>query len=139
LANQGFVRAKSCSSLTGLQYLFLQSLRNVTKIPNLSALSQLRRLHPENLKGPRDVSAIFHAPALEEFSHISAQNISPEQSTDLLQTPTLKSVHVGFGSQEKNETLAELAIRCGKGLDVGGNWQRNSFFCESYDISKCLP
>jgi hypothetical protein len=36
------------------------------------------------MKGLKDLSAILHAPALEEFSDISAQNISPEQYTDLL-------------------------------------------------------
>jgi len=94
------------SSLTGLQYLFLQFLRNVIKIPNVSALPKLRRLHLENTKGLKDLSAILHAPALEEFSHFSAQNISPGQYKDFLQMPTLKSVRVGFGSRKKNETFA---------------------------------
>ena len=39
------------SSLGGLQSLFLQSLINVTAIPDLSKLYNLRRLHLENLKG----------------------------------------------------------------------------------------
>jgi hypothetical protein len=108
------------SSLTGLQSLFLQSLRNVTAIPNLSKLTMLRRLYLENLKGLGDVSAIAQSPALEEFTHVSAQNIAPAQYEPLMRMPTLKSVRVGFGSQRKNEAFAELATRNGKNLDAGG-------------------
>jgi hypothetical protein len=111
LSNLSFI-----SSLTGLQYLFLQSLRNVITIPDLSALTKLRRLHLENMKGLADVSAILQAPALEDFSHVSAQNILPEQYKGLLLMPTLERVHIGFGSQKKNDAFAELAIRHGKNL-----------------------
>ncbi len=72
---RGLSDIRFVSSLHGLQSLFLQSLINVTAIPDLSKLYHLRRLHLENLKGLKDVSAIRHAPALEEFLHISAQNI----------------------------------------------------------------
>jgi hypothetical protein len=117
---RGLADLSVISSLRGLQFLFLQALRNVSRIPDLSKLSKLRRLHLENMKGLQDVSAIAHAPALEEFSHFSAQNIAPQKYTDLLKMTTLKSVRVGFGSRRKNEDFAELAIRCGKNLDAGG-------------------
>ncbi len=102
------------SSLTGLQFLFLQSLRNVTKIRDLSGLSKLRRFYLENMKSLRDVTAIAQAPALEEFLHVSAQNIPPEKYRDLLQMATLKSVLVGFGSRKKNRDFADLGTRHGK-------------------------
>ena len=116
------------SSLTGLQYLFLQSLRNIILIPDLSALTKLRRLHLKNMKGLADVSAILQAPALENFSHVSAQNILPEQYKGLLLMPTLERVHIGFGSQKKNDAFAELAIRHGKNLDAGGRFTEKFVF-----------
>jgi hypothetical protein len=79
------------SSLIGLQSLFLQSLRNVSRIPGLSKLTRLRRLSLENMKGLRDVSAIRQAPALEQFIHVAAQNIRPEQYQDLLDDPPCES------------------------------------------------
>jgi hypothetical protein len=79
------------SSLIGLQSLFLQSLRNVSRIPDLSKLTRLRRLSLENMKGLRDVSAIRQAPALEQFIHVAAQNIRPEQYQDLLDDPPCES------------------------------------------------
>jgi len=102
------------SSLGGLQSLFLQSLINVRAIPDLSKLYNLRRLHLENLKGLKDVSAIRHAPALEEFLHISAQNIQPEMYKDLMSMPNLKYVHVGYGSRKKNEEFNALVLFSGK-------------------------
>jgi len=102
------------SSLGGLQSLFLQSLINVTAIPDLSKLYNLRRLHLENLKSLRDVSAICHAPALEEFLHISAQNIQPEMYKDLMSMPSLKYVDVGYGSRKKNEEFNALVLWSGK-------------------------
>ena len=82
----------------------------------------------ENMKGLKDISAIAQAPALEEFSHFSAQNIEPEKYTDLLKMITLKSIRVGFGSQRKNERFAELVTRCGKNSDAGGKLGKEFVF-----------
>jgi hypothetical protein len=106
------------SSLGGLQSLFLQSLINVRAIPDLSKLHNLRRLHLENLKGLKDVSAIRSAPALEEFVHVVAQNIQPDLYKDLMSIPSLKYVHVGYGSRKKNERFNDLVLRSGKQLGV---------------------
>jgi hypothetical protein len=108
------------SSLGGLQSLFLQSLINVRAIPDLSKLHKLRRLHLENLRGLENVSAIRHAPALEEFVHISAQNVQPEMYKDLMSIPSLKYVHVGYGSRKKNEKFKSLVLQSGK--QHGINW-----------------
>ena len=110
------------SSLGGLQSLFLQSLRNVRTIPDLSKLYNLRRLHLENLKGLKDVSAIRHAPALEEFLHISAQNIKPEMYEDLMSMPSLKYVSVGYGSRRKNEKFNALVLWSGKETGTNRNF-----------------
>ena len=110
------------SLLTGLQFLFLQSLRNVRKIPDLSRLSKLRRLYLDNMKGLNDVSAIASAPALEEFIHVSAQNVAPEKYAGLLQMPTMKSLLIGFGSGKKNRDFKRLAINSGKKIYEHSNF-----------------
>jgi hypothetical protein len=102
------------SSLTGLQYLFLQALRNVTSIPDLSQLTKLRRLYLENMKGLKDVSAIRSAPALEQFIHVAAQNMRPEQYTDLMKKPSVREMLVGFGSKRKNREFEQLMTESGK-------------------------
>ena len=93
------------SSLVGLQYMFLQSLKHVLRIPDLSRLTQLRRVWLENLKGLEDLSALEGAPALEEFIHTSARNFAPAQYEGLLRHPRLRRMLVGFGSERKNHVL----------------------------------
>ncbi|HLY61626.1 MAG TPA: hypothetical protein VKV95_12840 [Terriglobia bacterium] len=110
------------STLSGLQYLFLQSLINVSAIPDLSKLYNLRRLVLENMKALKDVSAIRRAPALEEFMHFSARNIEPEIYEDLMLMPTLKHLHVLFGSLKKNEKFNALVLRSGKQTGTKGQF-----------------
>jgi len=93
------------SSLTNLQNLFLQSLRNVEVFPNISQLHSLKRVTLENMKGLNDISNLFDSKSLIEFHHISAENIIPETYKDLTKIPTLKSASVGFGSDKKNRIL----------------------------------
>jgi hypothetical protein len=95
------------SSLTGLQYLFLQSLRKIVRLPDLRRLPRLRRLHLQDMKGLSDLSALASAPALEEFIHVHAHQ-SPEEHQPLLQNPNLKSARVGFRSTTKNRNFSDL-------------------------------
>jgi hypothetical protein len=125
---RGLSDLRFISSLAGLQYLYLHALRSVIDIPDLSSLTELRRLDLQNMKGLVDVSAILQAPALREFSHVSAQNISPEQYKGLLNMPTLQCVHIGFGSQRKNEAFQELALRHGKNRQGTGQFAKNFLF-----------
>jgi hypothetical protein len=96
------------SSLTGLQYLFLQSLRQVTALPSFNRLQKLRRIYLENMKGLEDVSGLEYAPALEQFTHMSAQNMQPKDYIPLLRNPSLKRAAVGAGSDKKNNRFNEL-------------------------------
>jgi hypothetical protein len=99
------------STMIGLQYLFLQSLRNVTNIPDLSRLSILRRIYLENMKGLKDIRSLSSAPALEEFVHVSALGMEPENYAGLLKLGSLKAALVGFGSDKKNNVFRKLAAR----------------------------
>ncbi|WP_444884530.1 hypothetical protein [Microbulbifer sp. PSTR4-B] len=93
------------STLTGLQYLFLQSLRNVDEFPDLSNLTKLRRIYLETMKGLEDLDGLFKAPALEEFIHVCAQNMAPDQYDQLLELKSLKKALFGFGSDKKNKQM----------------------------------
>jgi hypothetical protein len=108
------------SSLTGLQYLFLQSLKNVTALPDMSRLHALRRVYLETMKGLTDVSGVFKAPALEEYIHVCAQNMEPEQYSDLLKSKMLKKALFGFGSDKKNTRMYKMMKE--KGIDRYKNY-----------------
>jgi len=101
------------STLYGLQCLFLQSLRHVREIPNLSKLVHLRRVWLDSMKGLKDVSALQYAPCLEDFVHIAAQNMQPEQYEPLLRVRSLKRVSVGFGSKRKYQSFEHLRSKAG--------------------------
>jgi hypothetical protein len=96
------------STLSGLQYLFLQSLRNVMKLPDMSGLTSLRRIYLETMKGLNDISGLIKAPALEEYIHVCAQNMSPKQYREVLEIKTLQSVLFGFGSDKKNQQMERM-------------------------------
>jgi hypothetical protein len=102
-------------TMSGLQYIFLQALRNIRCIPNLAKLTSLRRLYLENMKGLDDVSALGTAPILEEFVHVLAQNMEPEQYAQLLKIRTLRRVMLRFGSGKKNRVAQELLAE--RGID----------------------
>jgi len=42
------------------------------------------------------------------------QNIQPDMYKDLMSMPSLKYVHVGYGSRKKNEEFNALVLRSGK-------------------------
>jgi len=94
------------STLTGLQFLFLQSLPNISTIPDLSRLRALRRVYLENMTGLKDIRSFAAAPAIEEFIHVSARGMEPDQYLELLKKPTLRRILVGFGSRRKNKVLS---------------------------------
>jgi hypothetical protein len=113
---RGLSRISVVSTLSGLQYLFLQALSNVTEIPNLSKLRNLCKIRLDTMKGLKDANATTTAHALEEFIHLSAQNIQPEQYRALLDIPSLQTILVRFGSQQKNQEFDKPVVQSGKTL-----------------------
>ena len=97
LADIGFI-----STMIGLQNLHLQSLSRVSIMPDLRALSALRRIYLDNMKGLTDISSLEHAPALEEFIHVSASNMNLSDYEPLLRNPSLRRASAGFGSDKRN-------------------------------------
>ena len=95
------------SSLTGLQHLNLQSLPQVQQLPSPRALTKLRRVYLENMKGLETLNALTEAPALEEVIHVSSR-LSPEDHTVLFENPAIKRISAGFGSTRKNQIFEAM-------------------------------
>jgi hypothetical protein len=102
------------STLTGLQYLFLQSLPHIETVPSLINLKSLRRLVFDNLKGLRDFTALEFAPALDEFALLDGKKQLPEQVMPALRNPGLGHVCGFFGSDKKNKEFLGLCEAHGK-------------------------
>jgi hypothetical protein len=94
-------------TLTGLESLFLQSLSRIISIPPLDRLVHLRKIHLEEMKALANISALATAPALEELRHVASKS-SVNDYLKLLESPTLKAAHVGFGSWKKNLQFNQL-------------------------------
>jgi len=101
------------SKLRGLQFLFLQSLPKISIIPELSRLRALRRVYLESMTGLKDLRPFAAAPALEDFIHVCARGMEPDQYRDLLKKQSLRRILVGFGSQKKNSVMLGLAAQAG--------------------------
>lgn len=110
---KGLSDISAISNLVGLQYLFLQSLTNVTELPDLRNLVNLRRIYLETMKGLRNLDGLFKAPALEDFIHVCAQNMDPNQYEPLMHLASLKKALFGFGSDKKNHQMNLLMAEHG--------------------------
>lgn len=104
---QGLSDISVISSLVGLEYLYLQALRNIVQLPDTSLLINLRCVYLETMKGLKDVSGVLKSPSLEEYIHVSAHNMQPDQYIELLKLPTLKKALFGFGSDKNNKIIEE--------------------------------
>ena len=97
------------SKLTKLQNLFVQSLKQLDKLPDFNSCISLRRIYLENMKGLRDLSSLKTVPNLEEFIYVLAENQEPENLVPALENLNVKAVFCKFGSDKKNNRFDELA------------------------------
>lgn len=104
LANLSFI-----SKLGTLQNLFIQSLKQVTRLPDFSNNIKLRRIYLENLKGLTDLSSLKYAPSLKEFIYALAENQEAENLISVLENSSVEKVFCKFGSDKKNNRFDELA------------------------------
>ena len=96
------------ADLPKLEFLFLQSLRQVTSLPAMSRLASLRRVWLENLKGLSDFTPLLEAPVLEQLAIVDMAHLQPEDVHPLADHRSLRSIRIGLGSKRKNEAAKQL-------------------------------
>jgi hypothetical protein len=96
------------AELPDLEYLFLQSLRRVERLPDFSRSNALKRVWLENMKGLSDLTNLATAPALEHLAVVDMPHLAPEDLRPLLDCPALRSARVGLGSDKKNRRAREI-------------------------------
>ena len=94
--------------MPALRSLFLQALRRVTQLPDLSAAASLRRVALEGMGGLSDLTPLATAPALEDLLLIEMRHLQPEALRPLVGHPRLRAATVGLGSDRRNRAAAEL-------------------------------
>jgi internalin A len=97
-----------------LQHLFLQALRQVTRLPSFARSAALRRVDLETMRGLTDLSPLAEAPNLEILNLIDMRHAEPEILRPFVGHPRLRAGIWGFGSKRKNlaaESLLPLPPR----------------------------
>lgn len=97
------------SKLNTLQNLFIQSLKQLDKLPDFKNSISLKRIYLENLKGLTNLESLKNAPSLKEFIYVLAENQEPENLIPVLENKSLESVLCKFGSDKKNNRFDQLA------------------------------
>ena len=94
------------SELKNLEYLKLDSLRNVIKLPMFTNNERLYVFTMNMMKGLQNVETIKNLQNLEEFLFTSANNINQSQLEVLKECKRLRMASVGFGSVRKNKEFS---------------------------------
>lgn len=115
---RGLDDISAAAELADLEYLFLQSLRRVERLPDFSRSDALKRVWLENMKGLFDLTNLATAPALEHLALVDMPHLTPEGLRPLLDCPALRSARVGLGSDKKNRRAREIL---GSVMDEGSD------------------
>ena len=116
---RGLSDLQAVGKISTLQYLFLQALKQVDKLPSLGDLHLLRRMHLETMKGLTDLKPVADAPSLEELIVVDMPQLQPEVFAPFVGHPTLKHITAGLGSNRKNQ-MVEMLLRL-PGVNRGKN------------------
>jgi hypothetical protein len=90
------------------QAVFLQALKQVTRLPSLAALQRLRRVHLETMNGLTDLTPVADAPSLEELLVLGMPQLQPDTFRPFIGHPRFRRVMAGLGSMRKNACVAQL-------------------------------
>jgi hypothetical protein len=96
------------AELHHLEYLFLQSLRQVESLPEMGGLTRLQRLWIETMKGLTDLAPIRDAPSLRHLAAVDMGHLQPEVFVPLVGHPTLETLRFGLGSKRKNDAVQRI-------------------------------
>lgn len=117
---RGLSDLRPVGGVVTLQWLFLESLKNVRRLPPLGLLKALRRVELWTMKGLRDLRPLLGAPALEELVVIGAAHLRPSDFVLLRGHPPLKRATITLDSLRKNEEVKALLGLPGVGQVKGG-------------------
>lgn len=95
---RGLADLSPVASLSTLQYLLLDGLKQVTRLPDCGKLKKLRRIHLETMNGLETLEGLERAPALEDVIVIECGKLPPEGFACLKGHRKLKAVLPGIGN-----------------------------------------
>ncbi len=105
---RGLTELGPVAAMPHLEYVFLQSLRRVERLPDFSGARALRFLWLETMKGLTDLSPLATAPSLEHVALIDMGHLAPEALVPLTTCRALKSARATLGSSRKDRQAEEI-------------------------------
>lgn len=105
---KGLVDITPVSQMHKLRYLFLQDLKQVSRLPSFIELSNLERCQIENLKGVHDLCPIAVAKNLRELVVVNMRHIPVAGFECFRNHPSLREASIGLGSLRRNAEVAKL-------------------------------
>lgn len=105
---KGLSDVGAVGELSKLKYLFLQSMKNVTALPDLDRGSELRGVHLETMKGLKDLTPLGVLTHLEQLAVYDMSHLQPADFQFLIGHPSLTELSTGLGSKKKHQALAEM-------------------------------
>jgi hypothetical protein len=119
---RGLHDLRPVTDVTTLRHLFLQALKQVTALPDLSRLRGLDTVYLETMKGLTDLTPLLTAPALRRVALVDMGHLQPADVAVLARHPSLRYLNAGLGSDRKNRAVRELVP-----LPADGDWKRPAF------------
>lgn len=95
------------ADLEHLEFLFLQALPKVDRLPSLRGCINLRRVHLETMKALTDLRPVADAPNLEELLIVDMPHLDLDDVSWFVGHPTLRGASVGLGSLQRNRAAQE--------------------------------
>jgi hypothetical protein len=115
--NKAIVDLEPLAESTTVRTVQLQSLRNVSVIPDLSKMVALENFYIEAMKGIADVRPLLSAPNLKVATFINMPHLQPSDIAVLAKHHSLSRVVAGLGSKRKNDEVLRLVPQARKAIN----------------------
>jgi hypothetical protein len=105
---RGLDDVSAIAEVETLEYLFLEALAQVKRLPSFARSVALRRADLNTMKGLLDLAPLAEAPNLEILNLGAMRHADPEILQPFVGHPTLRAGAWGFGSRRKNFAAQDL-------------------------------
>lgn len=102
------------SEMTGLQFIFLQTVNNPTVFPNIDRLTKLRRIVMYAMKSIRDFIAFENTTSLKEFCFYETSTQQPEDFIPVFKNKSIEKINIWSLKSSYRTQLENLMAQYGR-------------------------
>lgn len=122
---RGVSDLKPIAALRALDHLFLQTIPDVEKLPDMSMMEGLRTLRLTQMKRLRDLKGMLKAPNLLRMAYVDVETrFEPKDLAYLTRHPTLEALWVSWKTNHsKTRAMQQIVRASGKSADAPAHWR----------------